>query len=120
MITTGIKLEEIDDVAVGQSIVEVAEGSAENEAQSDLQQPVAGWTSDAVGNDDNGCESRKQRKQNGFRRRTDGGENSEGDTGIPDIRYVEESVYYRDRLVEVESLLDEQFSPTVQRECHDD
>jgi hypothetical protein len=120
MIVAGIKLEEIDDVAIGQSIVKVAEGSAENKPQCDLQQPVAGRTSDAVGNDNDGGAGRKQRKQNGFCRRTDGRKNSKGNSGISDIRYVEKPVYYRDRFVEVKSLLDEQLSPTVQYERRGD
>jgi len=120
MITAGIKLKEIDDIAVGQSIVQIAESSSENQAQSNLQQPVAGRTADRIGNDDDGGAGRKQRKQNGFCRRADGRKNSEGNSGISDIRYVEKPVYYRDRFVEVESLLDEQFSPTVQHERQGD
>src|SRR5262249_7057020 len=104
------------DVAIGQSVVKIAEGSAENQTESDLQQPVPGRTPDAVGNDNDSCKGGKHRKQKGFGGRTDGRKNSKGNSGVSNIRYVKKTVYYRDRLIEVESLLDEYFSPTVQNQ----
>ena len=40
MIAAGIKLEEIHDVAVSQSIVEVAQRSSQDQAQGYLQEPI--------------------------------------------------------------------------------
>src|SRR5205809_1652993 len=84
MVTAGIEFEEIDNVAVSQSIVKVAEGAAENQAQGNLQEPVSNRTSNAVSDDRKGCKGSKGRQQHGLGRRGNGVENSEGHTGISD------------------------------------
>ena len=81
---------------------------------------MPGWVPNAVGDDDNGGKGSKDGEEKGFCRQTDRRKDSERDTGITDIRNVEEPVYNRCRFVQIKSALNPGFGPTIQNQRGED
>ena len=54
MIVTNVEFEKIDNVTVGQSIIEIAQRSTKNEAESGLEKAVSHRAADAVYDHHNG------------------------------------------------------------------
>src|SRR5262245_44067869 len=105
MVTSDIEFQEIDDITVGQTVIKIPQRTSEDQRQGNLQEAVPDGTSNAIRNDENHSARCKDRKQNGFDRRTDRRKDPEGDARVPDIRYVKEAVYDRCRFVEGEFAL---------------
>ena len=120
MVGAPIDLQKIDDVSVGQAVVEIAQGAAQYQSQGNLQKAVSDRAPNAICNHNDRGKSREDGKQNGFHGRTDAGEDSEGDSCILYIRYVEKAVYNRCRFMQVESALNQGFGRTVKNQDSDD
>jgi len=120
MVGTVVELEKIDHVSVGQPVVKVPQCAPEDTTQGDLKHSIACRTSNAIDDNDDGCDGRKDRKQNSLTRRTDGREDSKGHAGVSNIRNVKKSVYYRDRFIKRESGLNQGLSPSIQQQSRDD
>ena len=114
MVTAIVELKKIDDVAVRQAIIQVPQRPAQDKAERDLKQPVSNWASNAVYHHDHGGNCREQRQQQGFGRRTHGREDPEGHPCISYIRNVKKTVYYRDRVIQLETGLNQRLGPAVQ------
>jgi hypothetical protein len=108
-----VQLDKVDNVAVADAIVKVAERSAQDEAQRQLKHSVSSRASHAVDDDEHRSERREQGQYDGFGWRADGREDSERYSGISYIRNVKETVYHRGGFIEDVPGLNERFSPTV-------
>ena len=63
------------------------------QTQSELEHRSTDRRPPAVDNNSGGRTNREERQERGFQGRPEGVKNSEGDTGVSDIRNVEEAVY---------------------------
>ena len=52
VIVAEVKFEEINDIAVAQSVIKVPERAAQDACEGNLQQPVSDWTSKGINDDD--------------------------------------------------------------------
>jgi len=120
VVTADIQLEKIDDVSIRQPVVKVSQRSAEDQGKSDLQQPILDRASNAISDNKNSRTRREKGQQQRLRRRADRGKDSKRHAGVCHIRYVEEAVYNRDRLVKGESILNQQLGPAIQRQDRHD
>src|SRR5437667_1245726 len=68
VVRADVELEEVHNVSIGQSVVQIAQRSAENERQRNLQQTVSPRASDTVSDDDSSRTGGKKCKKDGPRR----------------------------------------------------
>jgi hypothetical protein len=97
-----MELQEIDHISVADTVIKVSQRTGQNQGQGTLQHPLAGIVSEAIYDHYDCCDSGHKTQKQDFDGRTESIKNSKGHPGILHIRYVEQAVYYRSRLSEIE------------------
>jgi len=97
----GMKLQKIDNIPVSNAIEQISQCTGENQPERHLQQSVVGRIAQTENNYSHGGDRGHEAQHNHFERRTQRIQNSEGNSRVLYIRYVESPVYYRDRLSQI-------------------
>ena len=109
-------MNEVDDVSVGHSIVEVAERPAQDQGQSELQQSVPWRVADTVDNYHDSRHRGERRQKGSLAGRADRRKNTEGDAGVTNVCQFEEAASDRQAVTQAERVLNYRLRPSVQKQ----